>query len=152
MPAEPTVEQLREIAQAYGLHLSDSDYQSFAGLMGAALESYRRIDRLTEPALTVRYSRSGGYRPSAEGNPLNAWYQKCSITGASSGILTGKRIAIKDNVCVAGVPMMNGSSVLEGYVPEFDATIVTRILDAGGEIVGKAVPSPTIRKGYASEL
>jgi amidase len=29
--------------------------------------------------------------------------------------------------------------VLEGYVPEFDATIVTRILDAGGEIVGKAV-------------
>ena len=30
-------------------------------------------------------------------------------------------------------------SVLEGYVPEFDATIVTRILDAGGEIVGKAV-------------
>jgi amidase len=35
--------------------------------------------------------------------------------------------------------MMNGSVVLEGYVPEFDATIVTRILDAGGEIVGKAV-------------
>ncbi len=34
---------------------------------------------------------------------------------------------------------MNGSSVLEGYVPEFNATIVTRILDAGGEIVGKAV-------------
>src|SRR5207237_5220148 len=44
----------------------------------------------------------------------------------------------KDNVCVAGIPMMNGSSILEGYVPEFDATIVTRILDAGGEIVGKS--------------
>jgi hypothetical protein len=49
---------------------------------------------------------------------LNAWYQKCSIKGASTGILAGKRIAIKDNVCVAGVPMMNGSSVLEGYVNE----------------------------------
>jgi len=35
--------------------------------------------------------------------------------------------------------MMNGSAVLEGYVPDVDATIVTRILDAGGEIVGKAV-------------
>src|SRR2546428_13836623 len=35
--------------------------------------------------------------------------------------------------------MMNGSSALEGYVPEFDATIVTRILDAGAEILGKAV-------------
>src|SRR5205085_550089 len=85
------------------------------------------------------YSRSGSYRPGPEENTLNAWYQRCSIKGAPSGILAGKRIAIKDNVCVAGVPMMNGTSVLEGYAPEFDATIVTRILDAGGEIVGKAV-------------
>ena len=52
--------------------------------------------------------------------------------------LTGKKIAVKDNICVAGVPMMNGSRVLEGYVPDVDATVVTRILDAGGTIVGKA--------------
>ena len=49
--------------------------------------------------------------------------------------LAGKRVAIKDNICVAGVPMMNGASVLEGYVPDIDATVVTRILDAGGESV-----------------
>src|SRR5881398_1140944 len=139
VPAKPTIEQLREIAQTYGLHLSDTDLESFTGLMSAGLESYRRIDQLTEPTLAVRYPRTGGYRPSADENPLNAWYQKCTIKGASSGILAGKRIAIKDNVCVAGVPMMNGSSALEGHVPDFDATIVTRILDAGGEIVGKAV-------------
>jgi len=34
--------------------------------------------------------------------------------------------------------MMNGASTLEGYVPNVDATVVTRILDAGGTIVGKA--------------
>src|SRR6476659_1285609 len=34
--------------------------------------------------------------------------------------------------------MMNGASTLEGYVPDLDATVITRILDAGGEIVGKA--------------
>ncbi len=39
---------------------------------------------------------------------------------------------------LAGVPMMNGAATLEGYVPDVDATVVTRILDAGGEIVGKA--------------
>ncbi len=139
MPAKPTIEQLHAVAKTYNMHLSDADLESFTGLMSAAFESYRRIDQLTEPALAVRYPRTGGYRPSAEENPLNAWYQKCSIKGAPTGILAGKRIAIKDNVCVAGIPMMNGSSVLEGYVPEFDATIVTRILDAGGEIVGKAV-------------
>ena len=33
---------------------------------------------------------------------------------------------------------MNGSRLLEGYVPEFDATVVTRVLDAGGRIAGKA--------------
>jgi amidase len=139
MPVKPTTEQMREIGQAYGMHLTDADCASFGGLMSAAFESYRRIDQLVEPALPVKYPRSGGYRPQPEENSLNAWYQKCSIKGAPSGILAGKRIAIKDNVCVAGIPMMNGSPVLEGYVPECDATIVTRILDAGGEIIGKSV-------------
>jgi amidase len=35
--------------------------------------------------------------------------------------------------------MVNGTSVLEGYVPEVDAEVAVRILDAGGEITGKAV-------------
>ena len=46
---------------------------------------------------------------------------------------------IKDNICVAGVPMMNGSNVFEGLIPDQDATVVTRVLDEGGEILGKAV-------------
>ena len=45
---------------------------------------------------------------------------------------------IKDNVAVAGMPMMNGSSILEGYTPDIDATIITRLLDAGATIAGKA--------------
>src|SRR6266480_1773075 len=36
------------------------------------------------------------------------------------------------------LPMMNGASTLEGYVPEVDATVAIRILDAGGTIVGKS--------------
>src|SRR3954452_4166653 len=34
--------------------------------------------------------------------------------------------------------MTTGASTLAGYVPDVDATIVTRILDAGGTIVGKS--------------
>jgi amidase len=48
-------------------------------------------------------------------------------------------VAIKDNTFVAGIPMMNGSRTLEGFVPTEDATIVRRLLDAGAEITGKAV-------------
>lgn len=58
-------------------------------------------------------------------------YWKTDIVGASRGKLLGKTVAIKDNIAVAGVPMMVGCSALEGYVPEFDATVVTRILDEG---------------------
>lgn len=139
MVQTPTAAQLKEIARGYNLHLDDAETSSFLGLMESTLGSYRRLDQLVEPELPVRHPRSGSYRPEPEENPLGAWYRKCSIKGASEGPLSGKRVAIKDNVCVAGIPMMNGSSTLEGYVPEFDATIVTRILDAGGEIVGKAV-------------
>lgn len=60
---------------------------------------------------------------------FRAW--RCDIQGASSGKLAGKTVAIKDNVAVAGVPMSNGSQLLDGYVPEYDASVITRILDAG---------------------
>ena len=58
-----------------------------------------------------------------------AW--KTDIRGASEGILLGKSVAIKDNIPVAGVPMRNGSFLLEGYTPDFDATVITKILEAG---------------------
>src|SRR6059036_1559198 len=136
---KPPLPELERIARSYGLELSHDDLASFRNLMDGVLASYRRLDQFAEPTLPVKYRRDPGYRPSADENRLNAWYWRCAIKGASSGPLAGKKIAIKDNVCVAGIPMMNGSNVLEGYVPDVDATIVTRILDAGGEIVGKAV-------------
>jgi amidase len=139
MPVKPTLEQLRQLATESGLHMSDEDLTFFQGQLAAMLATYTQLDQLNEPELPVKYARTGGYRPTPAENPLNAWYQKCSIKGAESGPLAGKRIAIKDNVCVAGIAMMNGSAAFEGYVPDVDATIVTRILDAGGEIVGKAV-------------
>ncbi|HKN37545.1 MAG TPA: amidase, partial [Acidimicrobiia bacterium] len=131
---------LRDIASSFGLNLSDDDLTSFRGLILPLLESYRIVERMAEPPLLpVKYPRSPGWRPAPEENPLNAWYWRCEINGADEGPLTGKTVAIKDNTCVAGVPMMNGSATLEGYIPEVDATIVTRILDAGGTILGKAV-------------
>jgi amidase len=137
--APPSLEELSAIAKQYHLKISAEDLATYRDLMKGTIGSYRRISELQEPKLLVKYPRTPGYRPSPEQNPLNAWYWKCSIKGAATGMLAGKRIAIKDNTCVAGIPMMNGSALLEGYVPDVDATVVTRILDAGGEIVGKAV-------------
>ena len=140
MPVQPPSDSvLHEMAASFGFELSDEELADYRHLIGGLLASYDRLDQLAEPKLPVKYPRTAGYRPSPEENSLNAWYWRCSIEGASTGKLAGKTVAIKDNVAVAGVPMMNGTSVLEGFVPDIDATIVTRILDAGGEIIGKAV-------------
>ena len=41
-----------------------------------------------------------------------------------------RRVALKDNVCLAGVPMMIGANFLDGSVPDVDATVVAdRLLD-----------------------
>ena len=86
----------------------------------------------------MKYPRTPGYQPRSEENQYNAWYVKTEIKGAAQGKLQGKTVVLKDNVMLAGVPMMNGSSLLEGYVPDMDATVVTRLLDAGATIAGKA--------------
>ena len=135
----PTPSQLREVAEDLGMTLTDHDIDSFLGLMEGMFEAYDAVDAMPDNLPQVRYPRTPGYRPEGTENPYNAWYVKTSIKGRRRGKLAGKKVVIKDNTCVAGVPMMNGASTLEGYVPEVDATIVTRILDAGGEIVGKAV-------------
>ena len=107
------------------------------------IASYRRLDELDAPPRPVKYPRlDPGHRPLGEENPGNGWVWKCSIPGAAEGPLSGVRVAIKDNICLAGIPMLNGTEMLEGFVPREDATVVTRLLDAGAEIVGKtAVPA-----------
>ena len=135
----PTIDEIDEIADGFGLNMEFEDIESFKSLMEGPMSSYERIDELVEPCPEVKYPRGKAFRPEQKDNPLNAWYYKTSIQGASRGKLKGKTVAIKDNVCVAGVPMMNGCSALESFIPEMDATVVTRVLDAGAEIVGKAV-------------
>jgi hypothetical protein len=51
--------------------------------------------------------------------------------------LLGLPVAVKDNICTAGVPTTAASRVLEGYVPSYDATSVARLVAAGAVVVGK---------------
>ncbi|MGH7343804.1 MAG: amidase family protein, partial [Candidatus Rokuibacteriota bacterium] len=133
----PTPDELKAVGRQMGMSLSDADVAFFLETMGGTVAAYHAIEAMTDPMPPVKYPRTPGYRPEGAENKYNAWYYKSEVQGASSGKLRGKRIALKDNVCLAGVPMMNGASTLEGYVPDVDATIVTRMLDAGGTIMGK---------------
>jgi amidase len=134
----PTLEQMKDIVGSLHMSMSDAEVSEYLDALEGTFLAYDRVNQLPDYLPSVRYPRTPGYRPGASENALNAWAVKAEVRGAPHGPLAGKRVVLKDNICLAGVPMMNGASTLEGYVPDIDATVVTRILDAGGTIVGKA--------------
>ena len=134
----PTPAQLLDVADEIGLDLTDADVGSFLGMLAPSIAAYNVVDAMPDNLPEVRYPRSPGRRPDAAENAHNAWYVKTTVHGAAEGKLAGKTVVLKDNIMLAGVPMMNGSATMEGYMPEIDATVVERILDAGGTILGKA--------------
>ena len=137
MPA-PKAPQVQELAESLGFELTDEEAEEYSALLVPYIDMADAQQKMPDYLPEVKYPRSKVYRPEGEENKYNAWHYKCEVLGAGSGPLKGKTVALKDNVMLSGVPMMNGSAILEGYVPEVDATIVTRLLDAGATIVGKA--------------
>ena len=57
--------------------------------------------------------------------------------GEDPGPLAGVPVALKDNMCTRGIETNCSSKILEGWRPPYDATIVTRLRDAGAVLLGK---------------
>ena len=57
--------------------------------------------------------------------------------GADAPAICGLPIGIKDLFCTKGVPSQAGSRILEGFRPEYESTITTRLFDAGAVMLGK---------------
>jgi len=134
----PTEEEIRTIAEDHHITLTEEELADFSAIIEGMLEAHERIDALPDPKPEVQYhTRDPGYKPGPEEDPLNAVVTRCEVQGADDGPLAGYDVGLKDSVSVAGVEMTLGSKLFEGYVPSVDATIVTRLLDAGGTVTAK---------------
>src|SRR5882757_4868558 len=139
MFAKPDIKEVVAAAEAMGMHLgSDAElYRKYLIEHLGELDEFVQA-RMDEGKPPVSYAaREPGYRPAASEDQFNAWLWKCRITGAAEGLLAGKTVSYKDHTAVAGIPLTFGSFVMEDFIPDFDATIVTRALEAGGTVVGK---------------
>jgi len=134
----PSLSSIKGAADRLGITLSESEAKSYLGMVDDVLAGYEVLETVPEQLPEVKYPRSAGERPPADENPYNAWARKLTVAGGATGRLAGKRVVLKDSICLAGVPMSVGAPFVDGYVPPVDATIVTRMLDEAATIIGKA--------------
>ncbi|NKB39354.1 MAG: amidase [Gammaproteobacteria bacterium] len=135
----PNTNELKSIALELGLSLNREEADEFLSYLEGFSEGYRYLDEQPDCLPETLAANRTYIEPTVEENALGAWYVKSSIKETNSGPLHGKRIVVKDNIFVAGLPFTAGASVLDGFIADYDATVVTRMLKAGAEIVGKSV-------------
>ena len=68
---------------------------------------------------------------------LNAFVTREEISPTGAGPLSGRTVAVKDNISTDGVRTTCGSKMLAEYVPPYDATVVERLGESGATVVGK---------------
>jgi amidase len=124
--------------------ISTSESEQYRQLLAAVHDVAEHILELPDyvvSADTVRYPREQIRRPTEkEQNFGHAWAHKFLIRGDTSGrLLKSKTVCLKDNIAVAGVPQFFGTDAIPAWTPESDATVVTRALDAGADIVGTTI-------------
>lgn len=94
-------------------------------------EFYARIEQ-RNPELNV-YLALSPERAYAQADRIDA----AIAEGAAVPMMAGVPIAIKDVISTRGIPTTCGSRILAGYKPPYDATVVTRLEQAGAVILGK---------------
>ena len=95
-------------------------------------------------AITLAGETAKKLQDAAVLNATLSWSQELLETearrldAAPAGMLSGRSVALKDNLVTTDHPTTCASKILQGYVSPFEATAVRRVRDAGGLIAAKA--------------
>jgi amidase len=137
--SRPSIADIDSAAQHFGFHLDTDAKAEYTTIAADAMKAYDAVDELYNQVTHLEAPERDYLFPEPSNNPFGAWYVTTEIASGADGPLSGRFVAIKDNITVAGIPMMNGSRAMEGFVPSRDATVVQRLLNAGAIIAGKSV-------------
>ncbi|QDS70393.1 hypothetical protein FKW77_009295 [Venturia effusa] len=139
-----TVDILKEVCDRLGVTIKNEEQDDYRKLLAVFHESAEELMAMPdeEPLTDLdEFPRKNVHLPDRCDNEYGAWAWRCSIKSSEenkAGRLYGKTVAMKDNIGVKDVPMLLGSNFIKDYIPRIDATVVTRVLHEGGEILGKA--------------
>ena len=94
----------------------------------AYLARIEQVDPALNSYITVTADRAMAEARQAEAEIAAGNYR---------GPLHGVPVAVKDQFCTDGVLTTGGSSILSEYVPDYDATVMSKLKDAGAVLLGK---------------
>ncbi|CAI7606674.1 unnamed protein product [Penicillium palitans] len=136
-------------AQLHVETLDDKDAEDYLTLLRSFEAVLRSVDNAPDyiaPDLLPQKTPEDRtfWKPAPKDNPFNGWSHQCDIRSAApvSKLLSGRTVAIKDIISVAGLPTTLGlpRSLFPGHngypISPIDAVVVSRILGAGGIIKG----------------
>jgi amidase len=131
------IEELKQLAGEAGFAIEPAEEEQFRVLADSILGILDGLDAQAPAEFPlVEAVRDPGRAPEPGEDPYNAIVRWCRVKAQDAdGVLSGKRLAMKDSVAIAGIPLTCGSRVLAGFVPTVDSVVTERILRAGGEIV-----------------
>lgn len=121
---------------------------SFEGTVAAIRASVISGQRSARDVVDRSFARATAVRAGADGLNAILWSDvavahneaaalESRLDGPEAGPLAGVPIAVKDNIATLGSPTTCGSRILAGYHSPFEATVMTRLRDAGAILVGK---------------
>jgi len=109
-----------------------------AGVRSGELSAVEVLDEhLARVALRESEVHAFNHLDEAAARDAAAALDRRVAAGEDPGPLAGVPLAVKDNLCTAGVPTTCSSKILEGWLPPYTATVVSRLAAAGAVSVGK---------------
>ncbi len=116
--------------------MSASDAELLA-LTGTAAAARIRTGELSAGELFDVYRARAGAHGLADDLNCFTWLAQDAPGGPGDGVLAGVPLAVKDLFATKDVPSQSGSRILEGYLPPYTATAVTKLTAAGATLLAK---------------